>query len=183
MKTVRSKFDKETTYILHPQYLNIQREGESMRVPFRQIPNIIKGMHKEYQEELMRIYNDKYPVTTCVICGKKFEKARKTQIMCSETCRRKKVSLDRKNQPKHEKKCAMCGKLFMATSSNNKYCSDECKEQGKYDSEVRKGRRKRNPKKDPLILSRLNQEARSQGLTYGQLQAQKYIAQMKGVLE
>ena len=41
---------------------------------------------------------------------------------------------------------------------------------------------KRKPKKDPMILVRLNQEARSKGLTYGQMQAQKYIAQMKGVL-
>lgn len=183
MKHIVSKYDKDTIYGITTQYVSVQRDGEVMRMPFRQIPTVSKVFRKEIQAELMEIYREKYPIVTCIICGKEFERTRDKQIMCSETCRRKKVSLDRKNQPKHEKKCAMCGKFFMATSSNNKYCSDECKEQGKYDSEVRKGRRKRNPKKDPLILSRLNQEARSQGLTYGQLQAQKYIAQMKGVLE
>lgn len=188
MKTIQSKFDKETTYTLHTQYVSIQREGEAMRVPFRQIPNIIKGMHKEYQAELMEIYREKYPIVTCIICGKEFERTRQKQTMCSEECRRKKVSLDKKNKRELEKatkqkKCEICGKTFLATSNGSKYCSEECKNYGRYLSDLRKGKCKRKPKKDPLILPRKNQEARSQGLTYGQLQAQKYIAQMKGVLE
>ena len=70
MEILKSKFDTETEYRLAQQYVVISREGEDMKIPFRQIPNVMRVFKKEIQTELMEIFESKCPTTPCPICGK-----------------------------------------------------------------------------------------------------------------
>ena len=188
MKHIVSKYDKDTIYGIATQYVNVQRDGEVMRIPFRQIPTVSQVFCEEVKAELMAIYDERYPIEPCPICGEPVRRINK-QIYCSDKCRDKAQNLKKqahRSEQKTEivKKCPMCGSVFFPPSNRWIYCSDECKKLAVANQVTYKGKGgKRKPKKDPTILTRLNQEARSKGLTYGQLQAQKYIKQMKGVLE
>ena len=182
MKHIRSEYDKDTIYSVGVSYVSVQREGEVMRIPFRQIPTVMKVFREEIQTELMVFYEERYPMIACPICGKEFRK-NGTHKYCSEECKVKarKIAYREKYEMEFKAagytKCKYCGKPFKPLSGKYKYCSDECRKKAHSKAKTRK------PRKDPLALSRINREARSQGLTYGQLQAQKYIEQMKGVLE
>lgn len=188
MKHIVSNYDKDTIYGIATQYVNVQRDGEVMRIPFRQIPTVSQVFCEEVRAELMAIYDERYPMKNCLICGKPF-RPEKAKNYCSVECREEGNRINNrrnyfKNKPSLERNCPVCGKTFTPPNGRIIYCSDECRKRAvamKLSSVGEKSKRK--PKKDPMILTRLNQEARSKGLSYGQFQAQKYIAQMKGVLE
>lgn len=183
MKHIVSKYDKDTIYGIAQQYVSIQRDGEVMRIPFRQIPTVMKVFREEIQAELMEIYDEKYPIVSCAICGKPFRKG-KIRNYCSDECRnegnkRNNHRYWEESKQKKEVKCGVCGKTFTPPTTRYKYCSDECRKIAAANQTRISQGRKQKPKKDPLILSRINQEARDKGLTYGQLQAQKYMERMR----
>lgn len=177
-------------YGIAAQYVNVQRDGEVMRIPFRQLPTVSKVFCEEVQAELMAIYDERHPEKYCSICGKPFRYG-KMRNYCSVECRDKGNKANnrryweekKEKQERKEIKCGVCGKTFTPPNGRYKYCSDECRKIAAAEQMRTINTGKRKPKKDPLVLSKLNQEARSKGLTYGQLQAQKYMQQMKGVLE
>ena len=55
MKHIVSKYDKDTIYGIAQQYVSIQRDGEVMRIPFRQIPTVMKVFREEIQARLETI--------------------------------------------------------------------------------------------------------------------------------
>ena len=75
------------------------------------------------------------------------------------------------------KQCEFCGRDYNSYGSQ-KYCSPECKAEGYKRMENMRERRKRKPKRKSQIEV-LNTEARDLGLTYGQLQAKRYLEAMQ----
>lgn len=71
--------------------------------------------------------------------------------------------------------CAECGKTFeyLYNKYPIKYCSDECRQNAKrkYFKEYRHAQ----PTKRSEQLEKFERQARTQGLTYGQLQAMKWL--------
>lgn len=184
MKHIVSKYDKDTIYGIATQYVNVQRDGEVMRIPFRQIPTVSQVFCEEVRAELMAIYDERYPMLPCPICGK-LTRREGNKKYCSEECRKKgaaelnsKYYYEQKGELK--KKCLVCDKIFYPPNNRYKYCCEECRRIAAANTTAVRGYGgKRKPKKDPMALARLNQEARSKNLSYGQLQAQKYIERMK----
>lgn len=82
------------------------------------------------------------------------------------------------------KACPICGKRFVAYTKR-KYCSDECSRIAQANSKKSVNSEKRKEKKKEKHVSQLTEltrEARAKGMSYGQLQAQKYLEQMKGAV-
>lgn len=75
------------------------------------------------------------------------------------------------------KQCEFCGRDYNSYGAQ-KYCSPECKAEGYKRMENMRERRKRKPKRKSQIEA-LNTEARDLGLTYGQLQAKRYLEAMQ----
>lgn len=76
------------------------------------------------------------------------------------------------------KQCEFCGREYNSYGSQ-KYCSPECKAEGAKRAEsMRKGRPMRKPMRKSHIEA-INTEARDLGLTYGQLQAKRYLEAMQ----
>ena len=109
------------------------------------------------------------PKTTkmiCPYCGKEFIRTRNAQRYCSDKCR---MLYNRKNPTIQEEElreytCSYCGKTFK-WDRKKKYCSDECRERAA-------GRRQRNPRKPKgLPLYKIEELARKENLTYGQVVA------------
>lgn len=75
------------------------------------------------------------------------------------------------------KQCEFCGRDYNSYGAQ-KYCSPECKAEGYKRMENMRERRKRKPKRKSQIEA-LNTEARDLGLTYGQLQAKRYLEAMR----
>ena len=68
------------------------------------------------------------------------------------------------------KTCEVCGKEYMGISIS-KTCSDACKKELRRMTEAiwkAEQRGKRNGKKEMSELARINEEARQNGMTYGQ---------------
>lgn len=83
-----------------------------------------------------------------------------------------------------DKICPVCGAHFVAYTKR-KYCSDKCSRIAQANSKKSVNSEKRKEKKKEKHVSQLTEltrEARAKGMSYGQLQAQKYIEQMKGAV-
>lgn len=87
--------------------------------------------------------------------------------------------------------CGECGKTFEKTLKRRLYCSDECaeivaKRKGREAWERQKAKNKEKKaeqeEKRNTLLDK-EKEARSQGISYGELQKRKYMASMPSVLE
>ena len=106
----------------------------------------------------------------CIVCGKPFSTDNFNKTMCSRECqkaRQKEVA----NQPIIDY-CYVCGKRFeKARYSTKSTCGIEC---AKMLRAKNAGRPKKKSKLDKLV-----KEAKKNGITYGQLQAQKYIEEMR----
>ena len=82
------------------------------------------------------------------------------------------------NLPKEKKRCECCGKIYMPHSGHQKYCSIECRnkatiqnQRNNRDVEECRRRASKNAKevnKRRKVLVNINNEARKEGLTYGQ---------------
>ncbi|MGN1187126.1 MAG: recombination protein NinG [Lachnospiraceae bacterium] len=81
------------------------------------------------------------------------------------------------------KTCAVCGKEFEPIHHRQIFCSNECKksrrnEQARRYNAKSKAEKLKNENKETLHESRfeeLTAEARSRGISYGMLQAEKYM--------
>ena len=112
---------------------------------------------------------------TCEICGEEFEgRARQRQCM--------KCLTEELNRHVTGAECANCGKRYIRHRSAQKYCSPECrkaaeKKQAKAEWQYRekvKAKMQEIHKKSNLDQS--IEIARMQGISYGELQARRYLA-------
>lgn len=129
----------------------------------------------------------------CVVCGKEFRVTalQKSRLYCSDTCKRK-VKRERdgraaaaKRKPtfaslpegERTRECPACGKMFVAERSNQRYCSKKCSSNG---GGYRGTMLDLPPKKRRYEshIEEINARARSQGKSYGQLQAEKLLARL-----
>lgn len=131
----------------------------------------------------------------CVVCGKEFRVTalKKSRLYCSDTCKRK-VERERDRRaaaakrgrkptfaslPESERmrECPACGKMFVAEKSNQRYCSKKCSSNG---GGYRGTMLKLPPQKRRYEshIEEINAQARAQGKSYGQLQAEKLLARL-----
>ena len=76
--------------------------------------------------------------------------------------------------------CKRCGKLFIKYR-HKMYCGEKCKNAAQEDKRREKRKEERRKKENPKdLLSEINTKAKSMGLSYGQYQARKYLAAMRG---
>lgn len=156
MEAIQSKIDSLTTYKIVGNNITVERDGESIKF---YITN--EEMINRFTEEIRNEINEV-------------------------------IDIAKGNN------CEICGKRYITISHKSKYCCDKCKEIAR-DRRMKvwyaeKGKEKareyyhkqksstiKKPKKKKHIsqLTKLNREAREQGMTYGQLQAQRYIESMK----
>ncbi len=131
----------------------------------------------------------------CVVCGKEFRVTalQKSRLYCSDTCKRKvqrerdrrSAAAKRERKPtfaglpegERTRECPACGKMFVAEKSNQRYCSNECSRNGggyrgtMLDLPPQKRRYESH-------IEEINAQARAQGKSYGQLQAEKLLARL-----
>ena len=82
------------------------------------------------------------------------------------------------NLPKEKKRCECCGKIYMPHGGNQKYCSKECcDKEAKIRDDRNRAQSEQNKKireylkessKRRKVLVNINEEAKKEGLTYGQ---------------
>lgn len=93
---------------------------------------------------------------------------------------------------KQTKRCVICDTLFVATRSSQVCCSAPCryqrqrqlslaaqKERKKLQKIIDEPVKRKNANKSKKSIEELNAEARASGMSYGQLQAEKYKMEMK----
>ena len=106
----------------------------------------------------------KIVIMECLCCGKEFIRKKNAQKHCSAGCRRKWNS-GKEAKAKYYPKtftCSWCGIIFEA-EQKRKYCSDECR----FASYGRRKIKGSNAEK----IAKINQLARDEGLSYGQVVA------------
>lgn len=127
-------------------------------------------------------------VHRCEICGRDFTTPYAVQKYCSEACK----TMAKETKPKKRfaemseadrtRKCSVCGKEYIARVKTQKYCSHECCVKASHVLEAQRARKARETyRREPKHKSRIveiNEQARAQGKSYGQLQAEKLIARM-----
>lgn len=89
------------------------------------------------------------------------------------------------SKPKYKLRCEYCGAIFKPNGGHQKYCSSECcknatleKQRANRDIEECRRKASKNAKavsKRRKILVNINEEARKEGLTYGQYVARHGI--------
>lgn len=155
-----------------------------MRFSYSNIPKVAKLYRQEIRDELMGIYNDRYPEEICTECGKPFRKHKRTQLTCSPSCsikrshRLTRESEKQKNpMPLKPRVCECCGAVFKPTNGRQLFCSVECRK-------VAAGERKREEVTEVydepyvMIESHLVEKetkAREMGRSYGWLQMQETL--------
>ena len=173
---------KPVLYALHRDYIKVFGYGDDRKVIWSKTPETVKDWDEPMKSEMMGFYEERFPLVDCVVCGKPFRRIG-NKITCSPECSHARANkstaeyMRKKNNEAVECTCTICGKTFTKSRKQQKYtCSMECtKEFGRiHEGKVEKPRRKK--KKDTLV--ELNREARDKGLTYGQLQAQKTLAEV-----
>lgn len=127
---------------------------------------------------------------TCVVCGETFLAGKSQARYCSNRCA-KKAAREREKQRKivvvdgvklkvYTKVCQCCGETFTSNAYQVQYCSDKCrkimlnkgKELEQINTEYVRIRK-------PSTLIPLSVEARKQGISYGKLQAMRYLEGQK----
>jgi len=66
----------------------------------------------------------------CSVCGKEFEREKKTgrkPTVCSEECRKKKAKENLNKRPKPNLFCEFCGEAFFGHTPKQRYCSVGCR--------------------------------------------------------
>lgn len=180
MEIIRSKYDNRTYYKVMKDHVTIIRDGESIKLNYSTIKRETINFIPEIQAELMAIYKTLHPDITCPVCGKAFEKVHKKKY-CSVECR---IKASKPEVKQRVIVCEICGKEFEKNGCR-KYCSTECAKEAKIQAmKIRNEKQKAAPnekkkKKDPQSLSRLTAEARAKGISYGQLQAEKFKETMR----
>ena len=105
----------------------------------------------------------------CVICGKPLSKRaiRRGAVCCGASCAAK-------NRPSRARVCVCvnCGREFVGGSVLALYCSKRC------GIEYRRKQAADVPRLSQI--DKISAEARNVGLSYGQLQARRYLEKQKG---
>ena len=101
---------------------------------------------------------------TCKHCGAVFSSVRK-RLFCCERCLMLWHSNYHNQQATMIKICMNCGKEY--SGKNQKYCGEACKIAAE---KAKKARRKKT-----LSIAKINEQARSQRLSYGQLVAREWM--------
>ena len=105
----------------------------------------------------------------CVICGKPLSKRaiRRGAVCCGASCAAK-------NRPSRARVCVCvnCGREFVGGSVLALYCSKRC------GIEYRRKQAADTPRLSQI--DKISAEARDAGLSYGQLQARRYLEKQKG---
>ena len=126
----------------------------------------------------------------CKNCGKEMKKGFRKRVFCCDECREAYYH-SRKNVA-----CVECGNEL--TGKQRLYCCEECRKKAtsrnqmernkilyakskpEPEPEVKKRKRGR-PKKWSKELAEFNGTARDLGLSYGQLEGQKYLERLRGM--
>ncbi len=175
------KYNKNISvaYVITKAYIRVRGYGDGKEIAYTKIPEVAKEFPEPMQSELMEIYYERFPEKTCIICGKVFRSIGH-RITCSTECSYKRT-LNKTNENaarQIEVECSVCGKTFVKRKSQQKYtCSPECT---KAFGQAHKGKvdRTKKKKKESQLIE-LNNEARRKGLTYGQLQAKRYLEESR----
>lgn len=82
---------------------------------------------------------------------------------------------------KHKQTCVICGNVFTSTRCSQVCCSAECKRKRKNElhAETMKEQRIKERNKKKSDLAGLSRKAREMGMSYGKMQALKYIEENK----
>lgn len=156
MEAIQSKIDSITTYKIVGNNITVERDGESIKF---HITNT--EMINRFSEEIRNEINEVIDIAkgnNCEICGKRYIKIGYRSKYCCDKC--KQVARER---------------------TSKAWYAEKGKEKAREYYNQQKSSTTKKPKKKKHIsqLTKLNREAREQGMTYGQLQAQRYIKSMK----
>lgn len=192
MEIRSSKHVNGVYYVLTKGYIRVQGYGNGEHIIYSQIPDKTKGWLKLIQKEMMEIYNEKFPEKICPVCGKVFKDNSRT--FCSPECNHKHAKERAKELQSMpvEAECFVCGKPFTKRRySERTTCSNECNKilrtsriKDSWDARMPTPEQKndvasRKNKKKKSQLNKLVKEANKRGISYGQLQAQKYLEEMR----
>lgn len=76
-------------------------------------------------------------------------------------------------------RCPVCGKTFQTSNSLKKYCSVECREKHKKIERQRPREKHAKRKSNGEIIDAYSKEANRRHISYGALQAERYIQKMR----
>ncbi len=179
MELKRSK-NPDVCYIFTKGYIRAKGYGDEQAIPYIKIPDIVANWEEPMKSELMAIYEQRYPICNCAVCGKEFRRTR-AKITCGPECSHKYTNMLLKERGREdvEVECSVCGKLFKKKRNQQKYtCSRECtKEFGK----AHDGKIDRTNKKHNSQLVKIEKDARKKGLHYADIQKQKTLAMVGGI--
>lgn len=75
--------------------------------------------------------------------------------------------------------CPVCGKTFITSNSLKKYCSVECREKHKKIERQRPREKHEKRKSNGEIIDAYSREANQRHISYGTLQAERYIRKIR----
>ena len=182
MEYKRSK-NPDVCFCFSKAYIRVRGYGDEERMAYTKIPDVVKNWDEPMKSEMMAFYNERFPMMECVICGKAFRRIY-NKVTCSPECshEQQKRNMQRRDLRKVKAECVVCGKEFTKLWNQQKLtCSTECKKSfGKaHDGTIDRTKKKKHKSQ----LAKLEKEARAKGLTYGQLQAQKYLEETRVKIE
>lgn len=156
MEAVQSKIDSLTTYKIVGNHITVERDGELAKFKINN-EEMINRFKEDIQVEIKEVI-DKEKGNNCEICGNRYITISHKSKYCCDKC--KQVARER---------------------TSKAWYAEKGKEKAREYYHKQKSSTIKKPKKKKHIsqLTKLNREAREQGMTYGQLQAQRYIESMK----
>ena len=123
-------------------------------------------------------------IAVCQICNEKFVRSARGQKFCSRACSSKSARMKEYGVCK----CGVCGKEYMKRYVQQSYCSIECrkvkqKETGRAWALAQRNKKKAEKVEEIVIekpkhvdtTAEILAEARRRGVSYGKMQAMKYM--------
>lgn len=161
---IKSKVDELTTYKIVGNHITVEREGESIKFHVTNV-EMISRFNEEIRNEIKEvIYKEKG--NNCETCGKRYIRINHNSKYCCDKC--KAIARD----IRYKKWYAEKGREKAREYYNQRLKSTKPEEKPKEEK----------PKKKYVSqLIELSNEANERKVSYGMLQAEKYIQSMKGV--
>ena len=75
--------------------------------------------------------------------------------------------------------CQVCGNAFDSTNGNKVYCSIECRHESKLEQRRTLHKDEKKRKTNGEIIDAYSREANSRHISYGALQAERYLKKMR----
>jgi hypothetical protein len=179
MELKRSK-NPDVCFVFTKAYLRVRGYGDEGQIPYTKILEAAKNYPEPMHSEMVEIYNKRFPLTECAICGKTYNRMN-ASVTCSPACswEYKRAYMNKRNNAEVECDCTVCGKTFIKKRHQQKYvCSPECaKEFGK----AHDGKIDRTKKKHKSQVGKIEKDARKRGLHYADIQKQKTLELVGGV--